>query len=344
MGAPEDNSRDDLTQPLTVEEFSALLSSGFGQALCGASAVAVGLSGGPDSMALTRLLSLVAEKNPGSPDIHALTVDHGLRAESAAEAAQVHEWVAGWTGVEHHILKWKEKPESRIQEEARFARYELMAGYCRERGISHLFLAHHRDDQAETFLFRLAKGSGLDGLSGMKPVQGYGGLTLLRPFLDIPKSRLLASCAEMGIPFVQDPSNESENFARIRLRQSAGILAEEGLSAKRLATTARRLERARVALDEMAEKALEEITLEKDTNRIVLNSETYGKLAEELALRVLLKVIKTFRPEEDYAPRLEKIEDLLGDLRAENPFRKRTLGGVVFERNDKQGQIILCCE
>lgn len=344
MGAPEDNPREDLTQPLTVEEFSALLSTGFGKALCGASSVAVGLSGGPDSMALVRLLSLVAEKNPGSPDIHALTVDHGLRPESAAEAAQVHEWVSGWPQVMHRILRWEKAASTRIQEEARFARYELMAGYCRERGISHLFLAHHRDDQAETFLFRLAKGSGLDGLSGMRPVQDYGDLTLLRPFLDIPKNRLLMACDAMRIPYVKDPSNESENFARIRLRKSAAILAEEGLTAKRLATTARRLERARAALDEMAEKALAEITLEKDTNRIVLNSAAYLKLAEEVALRVLLKAIKMFRLEEDYAPRLEKIEDLLADLRAENLFRKRTLGGLVFERNDKQGQIILRCE
>ena len=193
---------------LTIDEFSNLLIAGFSDALCDVPGVAVGVSGGPDSMALAWLLSQISKTNPGSPPIHALTVDHGLRTESAAEAAQVGVWVSGWPGLTHHVLRWEQGADTRIQEEARRARYDLMAEYCRARDIRHLFLAHHMDDQAETVLFRLAKGSGLDGLAGMKPWQERGDIVLLRPLLEIPKERLLETCASESIPFVKDPSNE----------------------------------------------------------------------------------------------------------------------------------------
>ena len=333
-----------MEQSLTIDEFSSLLVARFGDALCGAPGVAVGLSGGPDSMALARLLSLIFEHNPGSPPFHALSVDHGLRPESAAEAAQVGAWIKDWPGIHHAVLRWDAPSASRVQEDARHARYDLMAGYCRAQGIRHLFLAHHMDDQAETVLFRLAKGSGLDGLAGMRARQDYGDITFLRPLLDIPKARLLATCESLGLSFVRDPSNESENFARIRLRNSAGVLAQEGLTNKRLATTARRLDRARDALEKTADNAYKQIVIDKYTKRIVLNYKALREQPDEIGFRCLLKAIATLRPGEDYAPRMEKIEDLFYDLRSPEPFRKRTLGGLVFERDDKDGRLIIGAE
>ena len=330
---------------VSIEEFSKILIAGFGDSLCGVQNVAIALSGGPDSMALAWLLSQNHTANPDSPQIHAITVDHGLRPEAAAEAAQVGEWVKNWPGLRHTVLKWDEKPASRIQEQARNARYKLMAGYCREQGIRHLFAAHHADDQAETFLFRLAKGSGLDGLAAMRPRQVYDdGLEILRPLLTVPKERLLKTCETENIPFSSDPSNESENFARVRIRNAVGVLQEEGLTNKRLAVTARRLARASATLEQIAHEALHKITLENNTDRIVLNNEGLRELPEEIGFRCIMKSIAALRPDEDYAPRMEKVEEIFYDLRSPQPFRKRTLGGLVFSADGAGGTLVIARE
>ena len=330
---------------ITQHDFNDILQNRFGDALNGARAVAVGLSGGPDSMALTSLLSSWAQER--GIEVHALIVDHGLRPESAAEARQVRGWIQSWPRVSAHILQWEQGSDahSRIQEQARAARYEMTSAYCTAQGIGCLFLGHHQDDQAETFLFRLAKGSGLDGLSGMRAVQTYGaGLKIVRPLLDVPKAQLVELCRAADIPYVEDPSNEAEKYARVRLRKSMAALEAEGLSSKRLAVTAHRLARARAALDKIAEESLENITLEKDTKSIVLNKNAFVTLHEEVALRVLAAVIKALAPDQDYLPRMEKLEDLTADMISENPFRKRTLGGLVFSRDDRGGRLVIVQE
>lgn len=309
-------------------------------------AVAVAVSGGPDSMALCALLDGWVR----DIDVHALIVDHGLRAEAAEEAQGVKQVLEAYQNVTPTILKWTgEKPESGVQEEARRARYALMAEYCCEKGIGHLFLGHHRDDQAETVLFRLAKGSGLDGLAGMQAVQNYDDhLMLLRPLLDFSKDEIVQTCEQMGVTFVADPSNSNEAFARVRLRQSAGVLAEEGLTSKRLSVTAKRLSRARKALDMLADKAYKEAILKNNSDRIVFKIDILDTEPEEIVLRCLLKALECLRPESDYAPRMEKIETLLYDLissqNGPDGFRKRTLGGVVFEVDERAGQLILSQE
>lgn len=302
-------------------------------------AVAVAVSGGSDSMALTHLLSGFVG------NLHALTVDHGLRPESAVEAAHVAEWVRGWSGVTHRTLVWPgEKPTSRLQEEARTARYRLMLEYCRKAGIRYLFLAHHQDDQAETFLLRLAAGSGLDGLAGMKALQSQGDVTLVRPCLDIAKADLVAYCLEHKIPFVQDPSNQAKKFARVRLRGATDVLAREGLSSKRIALTAKRMARARMALEDMAEKAWGDCLKNKETDRIVLNKTIFITSYEETAFRLIKKVFSVFSEEGEnsslYGPRTERMEDVVMDLLQSAPFRKRTLGGVVIAVDNKNDEII----
>ncbi|MGB4106517.1 MAG: tRNA lysidine(34) synthetase TilS [Alphaproteobacteria bacterium] len=327
---------------LTPDEFSALLAERFPSAL-NDNAFAAAVSGGPDSMALVKLLSGWAGQN--NKTIHALTIDHGLRPESAAEAAQVSEWLKGWPGIRHTVLKWEgEKPQNRIQEEARNARYRLMGEYCAAQGVKALFLAHHQDDQAETFLLRLAMGSGLDGLAAMRAVQKNNSLILLRPFLALPKDRLLATCAAMGVPFVNDPSNKSDNFARVRLRKSLTALEAEGLSSKRLAVTSERLDRARAALDNIAEKAQVSAIISSDTTRIVYKTEALKPWPDEIVLRVLIHAMKTLRPGGEYLPRMEKIESLFRDFISPAAFTKRTLGGLIFERDDREGLLIVSVE
>lgn len=295
-------------------------------------ALAAGVSGGPDSMALLWLLSQKAAREDFT--IYAYTVDHALRPESGDEASQVGRWVEGWPHVRHRILRWEgAKPESRILEEARHARYALLEQAMIEDGAQHLAIAHHRDDQAETFLIRLAKGSGLDGLAGMNPLQKMGEMTLVRPLLDIAKDDLVAMCRDNDIPYVDDPTNKNDHYLRPRLRAAQAVLEEEGLSAKRLAVTARRLARARSALEDLSHDLYIMALLEQKTGGFLFDFKALHAAPEELVLRVLLRAMDQLRPDADYGPRLEKLENLLARILKDDAFKGATLGGCIFAKD-----------
>ncbi len=306
--------------------------------------IAVGVSGGADSMALCFAL---AEELP-EINIHALTVDHGLRDDSAGEALHVAEQLSRLSNVTHHILKWDHRgdaPDARIQELARHARYDLMAGYMAEHKISHLFLGHHMDDQAETFLFRLAKGSGVDGLSCMLPVKKHmSGIILCRPMLGIEKSEILGFCKENEIGFINDPSNDCDEYARVRLRKSMGVLAAEGLSAKRLAVCATRHARAREALEFFAYRAFDGCLVNKGAKRTVFNYSELISNPEEIILRVISHAMSQINQGDGYGARTDRVENLCSDLINDKLFRKRTLGGIIFEHNVKNNEFVMSLE
>lgn len=336
------------TKPLSAGEFSGLLDLPAFDLIRQSpeSPVALAVSGGPDSMALAALVSgWLREK--GRVPAHALIVDHGLRPESAAEARRVKGWLEALPGLHPRILRWTgDKPAAAIMEKARAARYRLLEHYCARHEISGLFLAHHRDDQAETVLIRLAKGSGLDGLSGMARARKSGAVTLLRPFLDCPKARLVATCRALGVPFVEDPSNANPAWLRPRLRTAREVLEKEGLDSKRLAQTAARLARARSALDAYARQACDAARWPgDDTARVRLDCEILARCPEETRLRAILLALADLAP--GFSPaaiRMERFESLVGDLFAPAPFRKRTLGGFVFSRRDRAGEIVIARE
>jgi tRNA(Ile)-lysidine synthase len=291
-------------------------------------------------MALCWLLSRWSKEKKG-PVLHALTVDHRLRADSAVEARRVGRWVKGWPQVQHKVLTLKgTKSGKRLMETARAGRYDALAAYCRRHKISYLFLAHHQDDQAETFLFRLAKGSGPDGLGGMRVRQDFDDkLTLVRPLLGISKERLVGTCRAYDIPFVEDPTNANPAFARNRLRQAREVLAGEGLTAKRLGVTASRLRRACDALEHYTEMAFRSALRNQERNqekgRTVFDFSALAAEPEDIRLRVLLKVMGG----EGYGPRREKMEALATDLFSGHNFRKRTLGGFIIEYDRRNKEV-----
>lgn len=209
--------------------------------------VAVAVSGGPDSLALTLLLADWVRERGGR--LAALTVDHGLRPESAEEAASVGRKLQG-RGIRHHVLKWSgARPEAGLQEAAREARYALLLDRCSRAGILHLFLAHHLEDQAETFLMRVARGSGRSGLAGMSPIVEQRGVRLLRPCLGVERDRLRAALDASGLVAVQDPSNEEPRFTRVRVRAQLPALSHADLGPARLAAAARSAAISRRALE-----------------------------------------------------------------------------------------------
>ena len=207
------------------------------------------VSGGADSTALLVLAARWAKRLKHPPKLVAVTIDHGLRAEAAREAAAVRR-LARRLGVAHRTLRWQgRKPGTGLQEAARNARYRLLAQAAASAGYVHILTAHTMDDKAETVLFRLARGSGLVGLSGMAPVAPLPlgedrTVFLLRPLLRVPKARLLATLQAEGIAHSEDPSNRDPRFTRVRLRSLMPDLAREGLSAPGLSRFAARMRRA----------------------------------------------------------------------------------------------------
>ncbi len=189
--------------------------------------VAVAVSGGADSLALCLLVHAWALARGGR--VTALTVDHRLRADSTAEAAQVGCWLRKH-GIEHRILIWSEaKPATGIQEAARQARYRLLVAACREACVLHLLLAHHAVDQTETMLLRLLRGSGVFGLAAMQPVIVTPHCRILRPLLGIQPGSLRQYLSARGQPWVEDATNRSSTFARVRVRRALPSLAANGL-------------------------------------------------------------------------------------------------------------------
>jgi tRNA(Ile)-lysidine synthase len=322
-------------QKLTLSQFSARL-----KVLCpdlsAEKSIAVALSGGGDSMALAWLLSRWAARY--RVRLHALTVDHGLRAEAAAEAKQAAEWVACWE-VTHKILKWRgDKPKTRIQEAARKARYRLLSDYCRKNKIKYLFLAHQANDQAETILFRFAKGSGLDGLAGMAPLQEYeNAVTLVRPLLDVTHESLIQTCKAARISWIEDISNVSDLYARVRIRKSMEVLGAEGLTVKRILTIGSRLDRARKALEQLTEKSWEISVLSMDTKRIVFNKSLFFSQPDDIMIRLVMKALRLLRPGKPYPPRLESLEAIIADLHTQgDKFKAATLGGCIIRLHSKK--------
>ena len=272
--------------------------------------------------------------------ITALTVDHRLRPEAAAEAAKVGAWLER-RGIAHvTLVRDGARPAGAIQAAARQARYRLLEAWCEAHGVLHLLTAHHRDDQAETLLLRLARGSGLDGLAGMAAVVEHGGCRVLRPLLTIARARLAATLRAHGQDWVEDPSNRDPAYARVRLRHAAVLLAEEGLTTERIVMTAAHLARARAALEEAVVRLLAHSVWLHPAGFAWLDAAALAAAAPELGLRALGAVLACVGGA-PYPPRFAAIERLYRDL-AGTFAAGRTLGGCrVLTR---RGRMLVCRE
>lgn len=285
--------------------------------------LAVAVSGGSDSMALALLAAAWCRAAGGSAV--ALTVDHRLRANSADEARQVGLWLAA-RGIEHHLLSWRQ-PEggSGLQAAARTARYRLLADWCRENHLLHLLVGHQEDDQAETLMLRLARGSGVDGLSAMSASAPHADLQILRPLLGFSRRSLRDYLREEGQAWIEDPSNEADRFDRVRWRK---FLAEERIDAGRLALTARQLGRARQALEADCAVLAAECVIISGAGYALLDAGLLAAAPDEVALRLLAALARTIGGG-DFPPRLDSLEKMLGALR-DGLLRRRTFAGCVF--------------
>src|SRR5690606_36132649 len=268
----------------------------------------VAVSGGGDSTALLLLLHRVADR-----PIAAVTVDHGLRPESAAEARSVAALCAA-RNIPHSILRWQERPiRGNLQDAAREARRALIAGWAREEGIATVALGHTLDDQAETVLLRLARGSGVDGLAAMAAAAERDGILWLRPLLAVRRQVLRDWLRREGVGWCDDPGNEDPAFDRVRARQALVHLAPLGLGPERLAATAARKAQARAALEAQAD-ALGRASIRQGlAGDLVLDPAPLAAAPRETALRLLARALMWVSGAR-YRPRLARTEAALDML------------------------------
>jgi tRNA(Ile)-lysidine synthase len=350
---------DDDNSPISARHAKALFAD-----WKGVRAIVLAVSGGPDSIALMWLAARWRRALSRGPRLIAVTVDHGLRVEAAGEAREVKR-LARRLELPHRTMRWTgAKPTSGLPAAARAARYRLLAQAAQEGGATHILTAHTRDDQAETLLMRLLRGSGIAGLSAMARVTERDGMLLARPFLNVSKSQLIATLKKAKVAFADDPTNRDTNFTRPRIRTVMPVLAAEGGDARNLARLASRLARANAAIEilvdgaerylalrnrlaaspsEIGAKAFDAGARSFDTKTFdakTFDVKAFAAIPEEIRLRLLLRAIDRFGHEGP--PELGKVEALLSVLdratvessRKRRPRLKQTLAGALISLID----------
>ncbi len=309
------------------------------------------VSGGPDSTALlvfaARWAKLQQKEGKRAPKLLAVTVDHGLRPQSAREAEAVKR-LAGRLGVAHRTLRWRgKKPQTGLQDAARKVRYRLLAQTAERAGYVHILTGHTLDDQAETVLFRLARGSGLTGLAGMARISplpawderslakrrraGEGTeVFLVRPLLGVAKTRLVATLKAAGVEYNEDPTNRDPRFARARLRTLMPALAREGLDARALARLSARMRRAETAIEFAVDAARAALAPGRWPRHgpIGFAATAFRRLPAEVALRLLGRAVT--QAGDEGPVELAKLEALYAALRRAPAPLRRTLAGALI--------------
>jgi tRNA(Ile)-lysidine synthase len=314
---------DDDHSPISAQDARRLFA-----AWKAAPAIVLAVSGGPDSIALMWLAARWRRALARGPRLIAVTVDHGLRAEAAAEARDVKR-LARSLDLPHRTVRWTgAKPRTGLPAAARAARYRLLAQAARAHGATHVLTAHTRDDQAETLLMRMLRGSGIAGLAAMARESEREGVRLARPFLNVSKSQLIATLKKAKIAFADDPTNRDTSFTRPRLRGLMPVLATEGGDVRNLARLASRLARANAAVEVLVDGAERYLALggreashpefgakafdAKSFDAKTFDAKAFAAMPEEIRLRLLLRAIDRFGHEGP--AELGKAEALLSAL------------------------------
>ncbi|MEZ5751456.1 MAG: tRNA lysidine(34) synthetase TilS [Paracoccaceae bacterium] len=280
--------------------------------------VGIAVSGGGDSVAALVLAVDVL----GASCVAAVTVDHGLRPGSRDEAEGVAA-LCGDLGVSHEILRWDGPTGGNLQDAARRARLRLIGDWASRHGVRRIVLGHTLDDQAETVLMRLARGSGVDGLSAMRPRRMQGGALWLRPLLGVTRAALRDVLRARGVGWVEDPSNADPRFLRVRAREALQALAPLGIDAAGLAATAMHMQRAREALEGQTQDALDRFVQARDgVLRIAPEARALpGEIRDRLFAHLVQQIGGS-----PYRPRIDALQAWVA--RGEGP-----LGGCLLARS-----------
>ncbi len=299
--------------------------------------VAVAVSGGIDSIVLLHLITSWAEKRQ-YPSPIALAVNHGLRPESQEEVEFVVSYAKELGVKKSFILNWKRQNiKGNVQSQARKARYKLLTEWCKNNDVKHLFIAHHKDDQAETFLLRLERGSGLDGLSSMDYKSSLNGVCMLRPLLSFSRSRIKKYADFYRLKWVEDRSNQSLKYKRTLYRNLLKASGNQEILTERIYLTTLHIKRATKALMHYTRLAFNDCVNVHDLGYIEIKLSEFYKLPEEIALRLLLYSIMVISSKH-YKPRYNSLIAIFNKVLQKDNDVHCTLSGCKIR---KYGESIL---
>lgn len=292
--------------------------------------VAVAVSGGVDSVCLLHWLVCAGV------DVVALHVNHHLRDCAGIEAEYVQK-ISKSLGVECHVFDWNaEKPDSGLEAAAREVRYKFMTDFCHENDISWLVVAHQADDQIETFLMNLSRGSGVAGLSAMRPISYRDGIKIVRPLLNVFRSELISYCNQNNIKYFSDEMNDDENYTRVKIRKNRHLLSEKlGISDGRILLAIENLGRARDALDTDIDVRIKSVMYD---GYALFSDSFLFDVADDISLKFLGTLIQKIGGD-NYQPRLNSLMRALCKLKSDCKF---TLGHCTVRRF--KGQILIVPE
>ena len=274
----------------------------------GSGPIGLAVSGGGDSMALLRMAADLKQHA-----FQVATIDHGLRDGSADEALMVAD-VCDRLGLLHITLKWSDWDKSgNLQDAARGARRRLLSKWASENNISAVCLGHTLDDQAETFLMRLARGSGVDGLASMYPTERSNGVSWLRPLIATSRDELRTYLGDINQEWIDDPSNDDDQFDRIKMRNAKAALADLGLNADRLGRTATHMQNARLALEHHAQIAAQTCMTATNAGSVIIDRPSFLALGADMRGRVLTHALAWVSPAV-YRPRFASVTNLISSI------------------------------
>ena len=297
--------------------------------------VAVGVSGGADSLCLTSILNTWCKLH--NVELIAYIVDHKLRSESTLEALSVQKLLSD-LGINTKVLTatFAGKPRSNVQNFARTLRFELFRHECERDNITHLFLAHTLNDQAETVLMRIIRGCSIKGISGIKAISNYQGIKLIRPLLKTPRQAIESYLRQKGISWINDPSNHNLKYDRIKARQmlkNYHQFFDNHLIYQRLSQLGEHAGRTASYIDKRVNKVwAAKIVVDKKLNFITICNSLY-QLNSEILLNTFKKILKHFHSNKPPV-RMDSLEELVTNLKQHHKITK-TLGGCVIEKTTR---------
>lgn len=302
--------------------------------------IAIGVSGGIDSLALLLLFNDWAKQN--NSILYTITVDHKLRETSTQEAITINNLCKNYN-INHIILTWEgEKPLANIEAIAREKRYELIAKFCKENEIKYLLTGHHLEDQAETFFIRLFRGSGIDGLSCMQNEIIINNLHIVRPFLNIHKYELKNYLEKNNIQWIEDESNNDEKFVRNKIRNFLNSFENKEEITERIAFAVNEINKCKNFIQAKLEEVENKILDFSSFGICLINTSELLKLEDDLSLRLLAKTSMKISGN-IYKPRLEKLKRLYEEIHNyyynfEN--LKATFYGCIFQKYDENRMVV----
>ena len=289
------------------------------------------VSGGPDSLALSVLSQKYAAENKTKAFF--ILIDHKIRKNSSREALWVQKLFKS-RSMNLKIIKNKQKINKNIQAEARKVRYELLSNFCLKKKIKFILTAHHRDDQVETFLIRLSRGSGIQGLSSMdKIVKLNNKVSVFRPLLDLKKEDLISISKSYFGKVVKDPSNKDNKYLRTKIRRLVKHFEKSGIDLDRVNHSIKNLAASRDILNNYIQGIKKKCVL-KRKNQIFINLNFFLKEKQDIQLKILGNCIKQ-TSKAYYPPRAKKVINLLQKIRSKS-FLQATLGNCFIERREKK--------